>query len=149
MPSGLLQFLQRWIVTTLAVLVAVSIVKGLDYRDAASLFLASLLLGLLNAFVRPLLLVLSLPLVVYTLGLFIVVINALLLMLVGHLVKGFSVAGFWPAVWGALVISLVSLVANLFLGRGPKVEFRRGSRKRERPAGGDHDKGGDGPVIDV
>ena len=92
MSATAVQFLQRWVVTTLAVLVAVNVVKGLGYDNAAALLVASLLLGFLNAFVRPLLLVLSLPLLLYTLGLFMLVINALLLWMVGSLVKGFHVA---------------------------------------------------------
>lgn len=144
MPAGLLQFLQRWLVTTLAVLVAVSVVKGLEYRSVAALLVASALLGLLNAFVRPLLLLLSLPLVVFSAGLFVLVINALLLLLVGQVVKGFEVAGFWPAVWGALVISIISILVNLFLGRGPKVKVTRGRRR-----GGRDDDASGGGVIDV
>lgn len=137
-----MQFFQRWIITTLAVLVAANVVKGLTYDHVGALLVASLLLGFLNAFVRPVLYVISLPLVVYTLGMFIFVINALLLWCVGSLVKGFHVAGFWPAFWGALVISTVSLIANAFLGKGPRVQVKQGGRRRK--SGGD-----DGPVIDV
>ena len=75
--------------------------------------------------------------------LFILVINALLLWFVGSLVRGFHVAGFWPAFWGALVISIVSLVAGVLLGNGPRMKVKTragGSRKRD---------GDDGPVIDV
>ena len=92
---------------------------------------------------RPLLLVVSLPLLLSTLGLFILVINALLLWMVGSLVKGFHVLGFWPAFWGALVISIVSLISNFFLGRGPRVRVKKGGGRRKS---GD---GSDGPVIDV
>jgi len=143
MSSAALQFLQRWVITTLAVLVAANVVKGIEYDSAAALLLASLLLGFLTAFARPLLLVLSLPLLVVSLGLFILVINALLLWFVGSLVRGFHVAGFWPAFWGALVISIVSLVAGVFLGSGPRMKVKTragGARKRD---------GDDGPVIDV
>lgn len=156
MPSGLLQFLQRWIITTLAVLVASKVVRGISYDSVSAILVASLLLGFLNAFIRPILLVASATLLVAALrsaliilaGILLVpVINALLLLFVGEMVKGFHVAGFWPAVWGALVISVVSIIANLFLGRGPKVEFQRGSRRGSKVAG--KDKDGDGPVIDV
>ena len=70
------------------------------------------------------------------------VINALLLWMVGSLVKGFHVTGFWAAFWGALVISLVSLLANAFLGKGPKVQVKKGGGRKDSG-------GGDGPVIDV
>jgi putative membrane protein len=156
MPSGLLQFLQRWIITTLAVLVASKVVRGISYDSVSAILVASLLLGFLNAFIRPILLVASATLLVAALrsaliilaGILLVpVINALLLLFVGKMVQGFHVAGFWPAVWGALVISVVSIIANLFLGRGPKVEFQRGSRRDPKAVG--KDKDGDGPVIDV
>ena len=140
-----LVFLQRWAINTLAVLVATHIVPGIDYETVASLFVASLLFGILITFLRPLLFLLTLPLVVVTLGLFVLVINAGLLYLVGSLVKGFHVDGFWPAFWGALVISLTSLVLNTLTGSGEgRVRVRR-STPASKPAGGD----GDGPVIDV
>jgi putative membrane protein len=141
MPASALQFFQRWVITTLAVLVAANVIRGLYYDSFGALLVASLLLGFLNAFVRPVLLLISLPLLVYTLGLFIPVINALLLWTVGSFVKGFHVAGFWPALWGSLVTSFVSLVANAFLGKGPRVRIKKGGRNNSG--------GGDGPVIDV
>ena len=136
-------FLQRWIINTLAVLVATHLVSGISYETVTSLFVASLLFGILITFLRPLLFLLTLPLVVVTLGLFVLFINAALLYLVGSLVKGFQVDGFWPAFWGALVISIVSLVLNTLTGSGE-------SRVRvRRPAPGTKPSGGDGPVIDV
>ncbi len=140
-------FLQRWVISTLAVLVATHIVPGIHYDkgDITSLFVASLLFGILIAFLRPLLFLLTLPLVVVTLGLFVLIINAGLLYLVGSLVKGFYVDGFWPAFWGALVISIVSLVLNTLTGTGEgRVRVRR-SAPGNKPTGGD----GNGPVIDV
>ena len=140
-----LNFLQRWVVTTLAVLLAAAMVPGIRYDTTATLLLASLTLGFLNAFVRPLLLIFSIPLLVFTLGLFIPVLNALLLLLVNHLVRGFVVPGFWSAFWGGIVISSVSIVLNLLLGKGPKF---RGSIRRNKPRGSDPGAGS-GPVIDV
>jgi putative membrane protein len=137
-------FLQRWVVTTLAVLVAAWLVPGIRYDTTLTVFLASLLLGFLNAFVRPLLLILSFPLLLVTLGLFVPVLNALLLMFVGQLVSGFTVAGFWPALWGGLVISIVSISVNLLLGRGARVQVRRGGARSSSDK-----EGGNGPVIDV
>jgi len=134
---------RRVTVTTLAVLVAVYLVKGIRYDKALDLFVASLLLGILNAVLRPILLLLALPLLIFTLGLFSLVINALLLYFVGHLMKSFVVADFRAAFWGSLIISLVSLVLNSITGTGDsRIEFRRG---KPRSGGGD----GDGPVIDV
>ncbi|MBN9693830.1 MAG: phage holin family protein [Verrucomicrobia bacterium] len=145
-PVTFLNFLQRWVVTTLAVLVAAWMVPGLRYDTASAVILASLMLGFLNAFVRPLLLLFSIPLLVLSLGLFVPVLNALLLMLVDKFVKGFHVAGFWPAFWGGLVISVVSIVINLMLGQGPQVQIRRGPRPPRNKDGG---PGGGGPIIDV
>jgi putative membrane protein len=139
-------FLQRWLVNTLAVLVAANVIRGIEYETVASLLVASLLLGILNALLRPLLLLLSLPLVLFTLGLFTLVINALLLMLVGQLVIAFHVVGFWSAFWGGLVISLVSLVLNTLTGTGEhRIEMRGKPPDPPRRGGG----GGSGPVIDV
>lgn len=140
-----LVFLQRWAIHTLAMLVATQIVAGIDYETVTSLLVASLLFGILHAFLRPLIFLLTLPLVVVTLGLFVLVINAGLLLLVGRLVKDFQVAGFWPAFWGALVISVLSVILNTLTGSGQgRLRVRR-APAGSKPAGGD----GDGPVIDV
>jgi putative membrane protein len=145
MPGALKTFLQRWLVNTLAVLVAANVIGGIEYETVASLLVASLLLGILNALLRPLLLLLSLPLVLFTLGLFTLVINALLLMLVGQLVIAFHVADFWAAFWGGLVISVVSLVLNTLTGTGEhRIELR--GRPPDPPR---RNGGGGGPVIDV
>lgn len=151
MPEGLVRFLQRWLVTTIGVLLADVWLDGIRHQSFGSLLEASLLLGLLNAFVRPLLMVISLPLLVFSLGLFVLVINAVLLSLVGGMLQpGFVVDGFGSAFWGGVIISVVSLVVNGFLGRGAQEGTRgdaRGARRTRRPKGRDGD--GDGPVIDV
>ena len=146
MPDKLKAFIQRWVISTLAVLVATYVVPGIKYGDWRDLLVATLVLGLLNTFLRPLLLLLSLPLLVFTLGLFTIVINAVLLLLVSALLgaDNFRVDGFWSAFWGALVISIVSLLLNSLTGSGSaRVSVRRG----KPPAARDDDK--DGPVIDV
>src|SRR5204863_3497174 len=101
-------FVFRWAVTTIAVMVASSIIHGIRYDTVAALIGAALLLGILSAFVRPFLLILSAPLILLTLGLFIVVLDGLLLLLVPSVVVGFHVDRFWSAFWGAIVISIVS-----------------------------------------
>jgi putative membrane protein len=148
-PSGgtIKRFLQGWAINTLAVLVAAFILPGISYNDDwRALLLASLLLGVLNAVVRPLLMLLALPLLIVTLGLFMLVINALLLLLVGRIVSGFEVETFWWAVLGSVIISIVSLVLNTLTGSGKSriVIHRAGSS----PRSSHHDDGG-GPVIDV
>ena len=92
-------FVFRWIATTIAVFVAAPIV-GINYGDSLGCLLgASLLLGIINAFVRPVLLLLSLPLILVTLGVFILIINALMLKFVGEIMPCFEVPGFWRAFW--------------------------------------------------
>src|SRR3990172_1922545 len=101
-------FFIRSVMTTVAVLVAAHLVPGIAVDGWVSALGAALVLGGLNAAVRPLLLLLSLPFILFTLGLFIFVVNAALLALAAWLVPGFHVAGFWPAVLGSVVISLIS-----------------------------------------
>ena len=111
---GIRRFVVRWAVTTIAVMVASAVIRGIRYDTVAALIGASLLLGILNAFVRPFLLIISVPLILLTLGLFIFVLNGLLLLLVPHVVVGFHVDSFWSAFWGAIVISLVSWLLSAF-----------------------------------
>jgi len=110
------EFFIRWFVTAVAVFVAASIVPGISYSSFGSLALASLLLGIVNALVRPVLLLLCLPLILVTMGLFILVLNALLLWFVAGILPGssFAVSGFWAAFWGGVVVSLVSWVLSAF-----------------------------------
>jgi putative membrane protein len=143
------KFLQVWLINTLAVLVAVYIVPGIRFKDDNLLtpFVVSLVLGILNAFIRPLLLLLALPLLIFTLGLFLLVINGLLLYLVGIVMQShFHVNGFWPAFWGAFIISIVSLVLHVLTGTGgTRIEFRRVTRPEQR-----QDRhNGDDDVIDI
>lgn len=129
----------------LAVLLAVYIVPGIHYERWLDLLVASLLLGILNVVIRPVIFLLTLPLLIFTLGLFTLVINALLLYFVGYVLRPhFYVLTFWDAFWGALVISLASIVLNTLTGTGnSRVHFER----RRRPPGSDG--GGSGPVIDI
>jgi putative membrane protein len=107
-------FVFRWAVTTVAVMVASSIIHGIRYDTVASLIGAALLLGILNAFLRPILLILSAPLILLTLGLFILVVNGLMLLIVPNIVIGFHVETFASAFWGAIVISIVSWMLSAF-----------------------------------
>ena len=107
-------FLIRWLVTTVAVFAAEKIIPGIHCNSAGALLGASLLLGIVNAFVRPILLLLSIPFIIVTMGFFILVVNALMLMLVAQIVPSFSVDGFWNAFFGSIVISLVSWILSSF-----------------------------------
>jgi putative membrane protein len=112
----------RFLVTGVAVLLAGQIIPGIHIDGIMAGLAAPIVLALLNALVRPLLYLFSLPFIIVTLGLFMVVINALLLELTAWLVEGFAVDGFWPAVWGALVISVVSTMLNVLVSDQGHVE---------------------------
>ena len=107
-------FVFRWIITTVAVMVAPAFVSGIRYDTVGALIGAALLLGILNAFVRPVLLILSAPLILVTLGFFILVINALMLFWVPSMVIGFHVDGFGSAFWGAILIGIISWLLSAF-----------------------------------
>ena len=152
MPQSLIQFLKRWLITTVAVLVATQVVPGIryDHGHPDALILATLALGLLNLFIRPVLLRLSLPLLLVTLGLFTLVINAGLLMFVGRIFQNFHVDDFSAAFWGSVVIAIVSTLLNTLSGTW-KV---RGAIQTSAPAksplhSSRNDKDGEGPVIDI
>jgi putative membrane protein len=124
-------FLIRVLVNALAIWLATEIVPGIEARSVTVVLAAALVLGLVNAIVRPVLLVLTLPLTLVTLGLFLFVLNAVCLWLTSVVVPGFDVRGFWPALWGALVVSALSWVVNGFVSdRGRVVVIT----ERERPA---------------
>jgi len=127
-------FLLRLLINAAALWVAIQLLGGIDHRGSWwSLLLVALVFGGLNAGVRPLLKLLSIPLIIVTLGLFIFVINALMLLLTswvsGLLDLGFYVDGFWSAFLGGLVVSSVSLVLSLFTGARSKVKVHVESRE--------------------
>ena len=115
-----MHFLVRLLINAAALWVATHFVPGIAYRGPwTSLLVVALVFGVLNASVRPLLKLLTFPLLILTLGLFTLVINALMLWLTGWISErlnlGFYVAGFWPAFWGGVVVSIVSLLLSLFV----------------------------------
>jgi putative membrane protein len=137
-PFG--QLLVRWMVLALGVVIATHVVTGIHCNDLNSLIMAVLVLSFLNAILRPVLLLFSLPFIVLTMGLGVVVINAFLFLFVGRIVDGFRVDGFWPAVWGSLVLSVTNMVMSGVLRPGA----RRGPSPPPKGPGG---PGGD--VIDI
>lgn len=107
-------FVIRWLCTTIAVAVAAQL-TGVTYSGFGALLVMALLLGLVNAFIRPLLLLLSLPFIVVTLGFFILIVNTLVFWFVSGLVPGFAVSGFWQAFFAALIVSIVNwLLSSIF-----------------------------------
>src|SRR5688572_8048511 len=121
-------FILRALIGALGLWAATSIFDGIRIDSAMTLLLAGLLLGVVNAVVRPILVVLSLPALLLTLGLFLLVVNAAMLGLVALLLPGFGISGFWTAVGGSLVVSLVSWVGSWFIGPRGRVEIIRGKR---------------------
>jgi len=114
------KLLLRWLINGVALYLAAELVRGINVRGGwLALAIMALIFGLVNALIRPILKLLTCPLIILTLGLFTLVINALMLMLASWLGRqvglGFYVAGFWPAFWGALVISVVSFGLNLLI----------------------------------
>lgn len=108
--------LVRWLVLTLAILAAAYLLDGIRVRGFGSALAAAAILGILNALFRPILLIVTLPINFLTLGLFTFVINALMLMMASGVIRGVEVEGFWTAVAGSLVISLVSWLLTSFIG---------------------------------
>jgi putative membrane protein len=125
MLDDLTPFLLHWAITALLLWVASLLFKGLKFDNAGALIVSALLLGLANALVKPLLVVLTFPLTLVTFGLFILVINALMILLVAWVVKGFQVSGFWTAFFASIFISLLSVpIGALLSGEDPQTEIQ-------------------------
>ena len=125
MLENLIPFLEHWAITAISLWVASRVFKGLKFEDTSSLILSALLLGFANAVVKPLLIVLTLPLTLVTFGLFLLVINALMILLVARLVEGFRVASFWTAFFASIFISLLSILIGAFvLGGSPETQIQ-------------------------
>ncbi len=115
-------FILRALISALGLWLATEWVSGLHIDTPMNLIVAALLLGVVNAILRPLAIILTLPMTLVTLGLFILVINAAMLGLVALLLPGFQISGFWAAFWGALIVSLTSWVASGFIGSRGNIE---------------------------
>lgn len=118
-------FILRGLIAALGLWAATELLSGFTINTPMTLIFAGLLLGLVNAIVRPFALLLSLPALLFTLGLFLIVINAAMIGLVALMLPGFQIAGFWTAVGGALIVSLVSWVGSWFIGSRGRVEVIR------------------------
>jgi putative membrane protein len=101
-----------WIVATIAILIVANVVPGIRVAGLGSAIIAAAILGLLNALVKPILVILTLPLTILTLGLFLFVLNALMLQLAGAFISGFRVDSFWAALLGSIVVSIISYVLH-------------------------------------
>ena len=121
-------FILRGLVAALGLWAATEMLTGFTIDSATTLILAGLLLGIVNAIVRPFALLLSLPALIFTLGLFLLVVNAAMLGLVAFLLPGFRIATFWTALGGAIIVSIVSWIGSWFIGSRGRVEVIRPKR---------------------
>lgn len=110
------EFIIKAVAAGFGLAAAAHFVKGVSFTNLGSLVVAAILLGVVNAIVKPVAVLLTLPLTIVTLGLFLFVINGLMLWLVAAMLKGFTVTGLWPAIIGSIVVSVVSWVTLVVLG---------------------------------
>ena len=113
----------RWLILTFSIIATSYLIDGIQVSGFISAFFAAAILGILNAFFRPILFILTLPVNILSLGLFTFVINALMLMMVSGVISGFKVYGFWSAVFGSLLISLVSWLLTSFINERGTVQY--------------------------
>lgn len=140
MNRTIINLLLRWTGLALGVAIAARIVPGIDYDGWETLVVVAVLLSFCNTVLRPILMLFTLPLLLMTLGFGILLINALLFLLVGRLVEGFYVSGFWPALGGSLVVSLTGVLLNVLL---------RDNRPARPPQSGPSRERGRDDVIDI
>lgn len=113
----MINFFLTWALAAIALAITAYIVPGLAIASWQAAAVGAIVMGLVNAIVKPILTILTLPLTILSLGLFLLVVNAISLSLVGYFTPGFTVVGFWPAVFGSIVLSLVSWLIDRFTGK--------------------------------
>ena len=125
MLNHMTPFLLHWAITALSLWVASLVFKGLRFDNSGTLIVSALLLGFANAIIKPMLILFTLPLTLLTFGLFVLVINALMIMLVARLVRGFHVSSFWTAFFAGVFISLLSIaIGSLMTDGTPETMIR-------------------------
>jgi len=108
-------FLVRWGISSLSIFIVAHIVKGIEVSNSVTVLVVALVLGIINAFLRPLIILVTLPINIITLGIFTFFINGALFLLVSKIVKGFLITGFWPAFWGYILFSIISFLLSLLV----------------------------------
>ena len=108
----------------MAILIVIYIVKGIEVANPITVIVAAFVLGIINAFLRPLIILITLPITIFTFGLFTFFINGFLFYMVSKIVKGFVITGFWPAFFGALIFSIISLLLSLLITKEGKIEIK-------------------------
>jgi len=111
----MINFLVRWGINALSIFVVAHIVKGIEVPNTLTVLAIALVLGIINAFLRPLVILITLPINILTLGVFTLFINGALFYLVSKIVKGFVITGFWPAFWGYILFSIISFLLSLLV----------------------------------
>jgi putative membrane protein len=114
--KSLFNLLVRWAVLALGVALAARLISGISYDNGVTLLIVAILLGFCNAVLRPVLLLFTLPFIILSLGFGVLIVNALLFYFVGKIVDGFTVASFWSALGGSIIVSVTSMVMNSVLG---------------------------------
>ncbi|WP_028575219.1 phage holin family protein [Desulfonatronovibrio hydrogenovorans] len=122
----------RWLILTAAILICAYVIDGIHVSGFFSAFVAAAFLGILNALLRPVLILLTLPINILTLGLFTFVINAVLLLMVSGVVTGLEIRGFWSALGGALIIGLISWLTLAFISDRGRIEYIELKKRRDR-----------------
>jgi putative membrane protein len=115
LSNSIFEFLTHWGITALSLWVAGFIFHGIKFSNNRSLFISALLLGLANAIIRPVVILLTIPLTIFTFGFFLLVINALMMLLVSSVVSGFKLSGFWTAFFASIFIAVLSFFVGLFI----------------------------------
>ena len=123
-------FLAHWGVTSLSLWIASLMFHGISFSSKKSLFISALLLGLVNAVVKPVIIILTIPLTLITFGFFLLVINALMMMLVSALVPGFRISGFWTAFFASIVVTVVSLFIGTMVFQPEKNYFEMPAQQK-------------------
>ena len=125
----------RWLTLTVAIIFTAYLVDGIHVSGFLSAFLAAAMLGILNALFRPIALLVTLPINILTLGFFTFVINALMLKMASGVISGFQVQGFWSAVFGSLMISIISWLLNSFINDRGSVTYYTTDHRKRHPQG--------------
>ena len=118
------RFLTKWIINSLAILIITYIVKGIQVASPLTAIVVALVLGIINTFLRPFIILITLPINIFTLGVFTFFINGFLFYITSKIVKGFAVTGFWPAFFGSLLFSTISFLLSLLINKEGRLEIR-------------------------
>jgi len=130
MLDNIMAFLAHWGVTSLSLWIASLMFHGISFSSKKSLFISALLLGLVNAVVKPVIIILTIPLTLITFGFFLLVINALMMMLVSALVPGFRISGFWTAFFASIVVTVVSLFIGTMVFQSEENYFEMPTKQK-------------------